>query len=120
MTTANACRHGAAWIAIAVVGVLSLMPKAYMIRTDLGGHVEHVLAYSGTAIIVATAYGARNWLGIAVGLIGYAGVLELLQNFSPGRTASVRDFACSASGVLLGLALFALVDRIAPLRRTGS
>jgi len=120
MTTSNAWRYGAAWITIAALAVLSLTPKELMVRTDLGGPAEHVLAYTGTAFFVAAAYGARRWLGIAIGLIGYAGVLEVLQHLSPGRTPSVRDFACSASGVLLGLALFAITDRIVPMRRTGS
>jgi VanZ family protein len=108
----------AAWISIAALAVLSLLPSAYIIRTDLGGHVEHVLAYAGTAFFVASAYGPKKWLNIATGLIGYAGVLELLQHFSPGRTPSIRDFAFSATGVLLGLALSAITDRIIP--RTAS
>ena len=32
----------------------------------------------------------------------YAGVLEYLQNFSPGRNPAVADFAASAFGALCG------------------
>jgi VanZ family protein len=118
MTTQHFCRLGA-WIAIAALGLLSLLPSEYMVRTTLGGHIEHILAYAGTAIILAAAYSLRSWLSIAAGLICYAGVLELLQHLSPGRTSSIRDFAFSSSGVLLGLALFAIAERIVPLNRRG-
>jgi len=33
---------------------------------------------------------------------GYAGVLEYLQHFSPGRHPSIADFAASALGALFG------------------
>jgi VanZ family protein len=112
------CYLGAAWISVVALAVLSLLPRAHMIRTDLGGHVEHVLAYAGTAFMVACSYGPKKWPNIAAGLITYAGVLELLQRFSPGRTPSISDFAFSATGVLVGLALIAVAGRIIP--RTGS
>ena len=112
-------RKGAAWMAIVAIGVLSLLPKEHIVRTGLGGHIEHVVAYTLTAFIVTSAYGIANRLTIAVGLIAYAGVLELLQNFSPGRTPAVEDFLCSATGVVLGIALYAFADRFVPLvRRT--
>jgi VanZ family protein len=102
----------AAWSCIAALAVLSLIPKGHMPRTGFGGHVEHILAYLGTALVVASAYGAARRLPIVTGLIAYAGTLELLQNFSPGRTPAVADFACSSLGVLLGVALSTLADRL--------
>jgi VanZ family protein len=49
----------------------------------------------------------------AVRVIGwfwlYAGILEYLQHFSPGRNPAVVDFAASALGVLCcGVAVFLL------------
>jgi VanZ family protein len=41
-------------------------------------------------------------------LIAYAGVLEIGQNFSPGRHASVFDFAASSCGVIAGAVAFQL------------
>jgi len=108
-------RVAAAWTLIVAIGVLSLLPKEEMVRTGLGGHIEHVLAYAGTAAVVAYAYGVRRAPVFTVGLIAYAGVLEFLQRFSPGRVSSIEDFAFSAIGVLLGLALFAIADWIVPL-----
>jgi VanZ family protein len=112
-------RVSAAWMAIVALGVLSLLPKEDMVRTSLGGHLEHIFAYAGTACVVASAYGVANSLTIGAGLIAYAGILEMLQRFSPGRTPAIEDFACSTAGVLLGIALFALIDRLAAAARRG-
>ena len=109
----------AAWSCIVALSVLSLIPKAHMPRTGFGGQVEHILAYLGTALVVASAYGATGRLRIVAGLVTYAGALELLQNFSPGRTPAIEDFACSSIGVLLGIALFTVADKFV-LKRAGS
>jgi len=106
----------AAWSCIVALAVLSLVPKGHMLRTGLGGHIEHILAYLGTAAVVASAYGITRRLHIVAGLITYAGGLELLQNFSPGRTPAIADFACSSIGVVLGIALSALADRLVLMR----
>jgi VanZ family protein len=39
----------------------------------------------------------------------YAGILEYLQHFSPGRHPSIGDFAASALGALCGALAVALV-----------
>ena len=73
-----------------------------MMRTGIPGEFEHFLAYTGSASIAIAGYGRRN----AVRTIGlfwiYAGVLECLQHFSPGRHPSIGDFAASALGGFVG------------------
>jgi VanZ family protein len=106
----------AAWSCIVALAVLSLIPKDHMLRTGFGGHIEHILAYLGTALVVASAYGATRRLNIVAGLVAYAGTLELLQNFSPGRTPAIEDFTSSSIGVLLGVALVTVADRFVLMR----
>lgn len=101
----------AAWGCLTAIAVLSLMPAEQMTRSGLGGHVEHVLAYAGTALTVAMAYAQRGVSRIMYVLLGYAGCLEFLQRFSPGRTSSFLDFTMSGAGVLIGIAAFALLSR---------
>jgi len=77
------------------------------------GELEHFLAYAGSASIAIAGYG---WLG-ATRIVGlfciYAGVLEYLQHFSPGRHPSIEDFAASALGALVGgLAAATLLRRL--------
>jgi len=108
---------GAAWICIAALAVLSLLPGTHLLRTGMGGHFEHILAYAGTALVTASAYGVTRIIPIALGLVTYAAALELLQRFSPGRSSAFVDFAFSATGVLLGVAFFLIADRVSLPKR---
>jgi VanZ family protein len=76
------------WACVVLLAVLSLTPGEEIepLRTDLPGQVEHIIAYAGSGAIAMAGYGLNR---SPVRIIGwfwlYAGVLEYLQNFSPGR-----------------------------------
>jgi VanZ family protein len=90
------------WCCVIPLAVLSLLPAQDMVRTGIPGQLEHFVAYAGSATIAIAGY---RWRG-AVRIIGlfwiYAGILEYLQHFSPGRHPSIADFAGSALGALCG------------------
>ena len=92
----------AGWSCLALLAVLSLSPAEKIVRTSLGGHFEHITAYAGAAALMALGYRSRSRLGVLAMLIAYAGLLEQLQSFSPGRIAQLVDFTFSAAGVLIG------------------
>ena len=100
-----------AWGCIFALAVLSLTPSEQMMRTGLSGRIEHAMAYAGTALIAAMAFGERGLFRLMFALLIYAGSLEFLQRFSPGRTSSILDFVFSGTGVLLGVGAFALLAR---------
>jgi len=99
------------WFCVILLPVLSLLPAQDMVRTGIPGELEHFVAYAGSAGIAIVGYGRRG----AVRIIGlfwiYAGILEYLQHFSPGRHPSVADFAASALGAFLGGAAAAVLRR---------
>ena len=98
-----------AWTCVVLLAVLSWLPADLMVRTGVDGRIEHVVAYMGTMLFVGAAYALRlGLLRIVAMLIGYAGILELGQNFSPGRHSSVFDFAASSFGVIAGAITFQL------------
>jgi VanZ family protein len=101
-----------AWVCIAAVAILSLVPSGTVARTGMGGHLEHAMAYAGAAFLAAAAYG--GWARIAGCLFVYAGALEFLQHFSPGRTPSVVDFAFSAIGIVVGVGALRMLDKLLP------
>jgi VanZ family protein len=91
------------WCCVVVLAVLSLMPAEEMVRTGLSGQFEHSIAYAGSAAIGMAGYGSsRSAVPIIGGFWLYAGILEYLQHFVPGRHPSIADFAASAVGVLCG------------------
>jgi VanZ family protein len=74
-----------------------------MVRTGIPGQLEQFVAYAGSANIAIAGYGRRRPTVRIVGLFWiYAGILEYLQHFSPGRHPSIADFAASALGAFSG------------------
>ena len=101
----------AAWACIMAITALSLAPAEQMLRTGLSGRAEHALAYAGTAFITTVAYGQRGTSWVTLSWLAYAGVLESLQHFSPGRTPSFEDYVFSGAGILMGVAVYVLVRK---------
>ena len=91
------------WGCVALLALLSLLPAQEMVRTGFPGGLEHFVAYAGSAAIGMAGYGMRRGVARIIGGFWlYAGLLEYLQHFSPGRHPSIGDFAMSALGVLCG------------------
>jgi VanZ family protein len=105
-------RVGAVLCLVALM-VLSWLPGEEMIRTGLHNRIEHFIAYAGTGLFLVAGFGDRvAALRLALFLVVYAGILELGQNFSPGRHAALFDFASSSAGGLVGIAVaHALIQR---------
>jgi VanZ family protein len=93
------------WGCVILLAVLSLTPSEVIevVRTDLPGQIEHMIAYAGSTAIAMGGYGLSRGASRIIGCFWlYAGILEYLQNFSPGRNPAVEDFAASAVGALCG------------------
>jgi VanZ family protein len=73
-----------------------------MVRTSLGGHVEHMVAYAGTTFIVAFAYPQKQLRRVIIALICYAAASEFLQRFSRRQHPAIEDWLASSAGVLVG------------------
>jgi hypothetical protein len=73
------------WCCVLLLAVLSLLPTQQMVRTGLPGRLEHFVANAGSAAIAMAGYGgSRGGMQIIGGFWVYAGILEYLQQFSPG------------------------------------
>jgi VanZ family protein len=95
-----------------LLAVLSLLPARVMVRTGLPGGLEHLAAYAGAAAIAMVGYGrGRSAAWVIAGFWVYAGVLEYLQNFSPGRDVGMADVAVSALGAVCGVIAAGLLWR---------
>lgn len=92
-------------ICVILITILSLLPGSWQERTSLPGPVEHFIAYSGTGLILSLVL-PRRWLWVATALLAaWSGLMEILQNFSPGRDPAVRDFLVSSAGAFFGAAV---------------
>jgi VanZ family protein len=89
--------------ALAVL-VLSLTPPSVPTPSTGWDKANHLLAFS-----VLAALGLRAWPGtvwrVAIGLIGYGALIEVLQYFSGYREASWLDLFADTAGIALGVIL---------------
>ena len=97
------------WLAVLAIVVLSVVPGT--LRPDVLGekHMEHLVAYLGTSILLAAGYPRRfQLILIGVLLASGSGVLEIVQLWIPGRSSSPVDFAASSLGAWVGVATMSL------------
>ena len=88
---------------IIALAILAWLPATIMMRTVLGGHAEHFVAYLGTAILMGLTFQKSPRLAVQCSLlIIYAAILEAGQLYSPGRHASLQDLAFSSAGIVIG------------------
>jgi VanZ family protein len=91
------------WCCVSLLAFLSLLPAQDMVRTGFPGELEHFAAYAGSGAIAVAGYGLNRGGARVIGYFWlYAGVLEFLQHFSPGRHPAFVDFVASALGALCG------------------
>lgn len=91
--------------AVAIV-ILSLIPSAARPHTGAGGGWEHFTAYLLVALCLGLAY--RRMAAFVIVVLALAAgsiVLELLQNFVPGRTPEIDGVLSSTGGALAGIAI---------------
>ena len=69
----------------------------------------HYGAYAGLAFLSLLAFERRRGIAVALSMILLGGVIEFLQNFSPGRTPEFADAIANTLGVFTGIALGLLV-----------
>ena len=106
----------AGYACVLLIGVLSLLPGALRPDTGAPGKLEHLIAYLGTAALLALGRSALHQRWQALWLIPYAGALELAQLYIPGRHAQFSDFVVSSIGAALGVAIaFAIAPRLPQL-----
>jgi VanZ family protein len=89
------------YAACALVGVLSLLPRATLPSLSIGDKVEHVIAYAMLALLGCTLFERRR-AAVILGLAAYGAVLELLQFLAPGRSPEIADGVADLIGACVG------------------
>jgi VanZ family protein len=96
---------------IITVGVLALTPAP---AVDLGlgwDKLNHTLAFAALAWCAVLGYRAPRALqwALLAGLLAFGGLIELLQQFVPNRSAEWGDLLADAIGIGIGAACAAVV-----------
>jgi VanZ family protein len=106
--------RGALLVLIVVVSWLAFAPVA---QPDTVAHLDklrHVFAFVVLALVASWAWapGRRTLLAVALGLLAYGALIELVQMQLPSREASWADWAADALGIVLGQGLAQALRRL--------
>ena len=105
-----------AWLLVVAIMVLSVVPSTSRPITPAAHDLEHFLIYLATGLAFGIGYPRGAWR-LAIGLVAFAGAVELVQLFIPGRHARLSDFMIDAVAVCLGVAVLYVFARLQPFRR---
>ena len=105
-----------AWVASAVVLVISLIPIDSPPAVDEFNldKLVHGAMYATLMYCFAHAHTRTLWLRIAIALAAYGGLIELLQGLTPYRSCSAFDAIANASGISIMLLVLTRRGRISP------
>lgn len=102
-------------LCVLAVLVLALMPTDVLIPSTGWDKSNHLLAFSVMALLGMRAFPSRT-MGVLAGLLVYGVLIEVLQSFTPGRSADWRDVVADAVGLALGWGLVQLTRLVIRLR----
>lgn len=93
-------------LALLVCGVtwLALTPAPPPVAGLLWDKANHLAAFASLAVAASCGF-PRRWKAVALGLLVYGVVIELLQSVTPTRVGEAADLLADACGIALGLAM---------------
>jgi hypothetical protein len=99
-----------AWMLSATIVILSVVPPSLRPETSVPHQFEHLLIFAATG----AAFGLGYDVGLALllfQLAGFAGAVEIVQLFVPGRHGRLTDFVVDATSICAAAAVGSIVRR---------
>lgn len=96
--------RGAAWLSIAIVLLVTIVPIGFRPATGLSPNIERFCAMATVGALFAAAYPRKLWL-IVLALSLAAALFEPLQFIAAGRHPSLRDVEFKSLGAAIGAAV---------------
>lgn len=81
--------------------VLALMPTDVPIPSTGWDKSNHLLAFFVMALLGLRAYPGRT-MAVLTGLVAYGVLIEVLQSFTPNRSADWQDIVADSVGLVVG------------------
>jgi VanZ family protein len=91
-----------AWLLVVVILGLSVVPASNRPVTGAPHNVEHFAIFALTGLLFGLGYGS-HYLSQAACLVVFAGLVEVVQYWVPGRHARLNDFIVDAISACAGL-----------------
>jgi VanZ family protein len=100
-----------AWLGMAAIFVLSVVPAEKRPLTGIGQGIEHFCAFGLSAGAFAVAYRLPP-IRLLLMPVVFCGSIELIQLWIPSRHARLRDFVIDLVGSYFGIGVVALRSRL--------
>lgn len=104
------------WIPLAICVVVACSPETAAPRLRIGGTLAHIAAFTYLAWALFPAHfpatpatgssEARRFLAVALWMLAFGVVIEVLQVFVAGRYGTAMDLLPDAAGIALGCAAY--------------
>ena len=91
-----------AWSLLGAMALFTLSPMDLRPHTHAPAHLERLAAFAVVGAAFAIAY-PKHRLAVLILVLCFAGVLEVIQHFTPGRHGRIRDGLVKAVGAAWGL-----------------
>jgi len=88
-------------LCVLAVLVLALMPNDVPIPSTGWDKSNHLLAFSIMALLGVRAFPGRT-MAVLAGLLAYGVLIEVLQSFTPSRSADWHDVVADGVGLAVG------------------
>ncbi|MBB5203643.1 VanZ family protein [Inhella inkyongensis] len=97
---------------LTVISFLALWPITEQLPGTGWDKANHLLAFAALGACSRWAWPRAPWLLLALALLAYGGLIELLQTQLPPRSGEWVDLLADGLGALLGLGLAQLQRRL--------
>jgi VanZ family protein len=97
------------WFLAATIVLLSVVPAPLRPETNVPHKFEHFIIFFVTGVAFGMGYNPKRGL-LAALLFAFAGCVELIQLFVPGRHARITDFIVDALAICFGSVLVSLLQ----------
>src|SRR3954465_9811294 len=95
------CGKGTGWLLIFAIIVLSLVPASHRPTSGASNELEHIAIYLLAGVALGIGYQKRlSW--VAIGLVIFAGLIEMAQLWVPGRHARFSDLLIDGVAAFIG------------------
>ncbi|WP_374086357.1 VanZ family protein [Methylomicrobium lacus] len=101
------------WTSLIAILFLALMPAGPEMPTTGWDKLNHLLAFAVLAVLGRRGYPGRK-PAVFIGLLFYAGLIEVLQSFTPYRFAEWADLFADGLGLIIGWGLDGLFRKLIP------
>ena len=106
----NALRLAWLWLGLGlgmliVIMVFALLPLSDISTPGISDKLVHGMAFAFLMTWFGGIFAARAWVWVALGLLAYGGVMEILQNLTAHREFEWLDMFADLLGLGAGIAL---------------